>query len=247
MCSISCISARRSSASDHSRASRGRTITGRRDAECHGPGHGFVLEQFDGQGNAARVREASKFGAVPGDGQPGAANHRQAPQRRRHGNQEHDRAGDPRDRAAIAPASRRAARAAPHSVTTLRRARARSGRRRRWGMRRARLTGGRATGTSIVIAGTNAIRIGSASERRERGRDHQVPRRGARGSRERRDREAAEHDQRRLGEQATARTNWTTAAPRRTGCGIITSSGSCAPDRFLCGAPRARRRSTIPA
>ena len=97
MCSISCISARRSSASDHSRASRGRTITGRRDAESHGPGHGFVLEQFDGQGNAARVREASKFGAVPGHGQPGAANHREAPQHGRDGDQEHDRAGDPRD------------------------------------------------------------------------------------------------------------------------------------------------------
>ena len=80
MCSISCISAHRSSASDHSRASSGRTITGRRDAEGHGPGHGFVLEQFDGQGNAARVREASKFGAVPGHGQAGTANHRQPPQ-----------------------------------------------------------------------------------------------------------------------------------------------------------------------
>ena len=113
MCSISCISARRSSASDHSRASRGRTITGRRDAECHGPGHGFVLEQFDGQGNAARVREASKFGAVPGHGQPGAANHREAPQHRRDGNQEHDRAGDPRDarplRRATEPAASRSA------------------------------------------------------------------------------------------------------------------------------------------
>ena len=38
MCSISCISARRSSASDHSRASRGRTITGRLMPNVMGPG-----------------------------------------------------------------------------------------------------------------------------------------------------------------------------------------------------------------
>ena len=117
----------------------------------------------------------------------------------------------------------------------------------RWSRPRRRRCRGVATGTSIDIAGTNAISDRQRDERGERCRDHEMPRRRARRSRERRRRaRPAEQDQRRLGESDSSNEfDNHSAAPDRFG--IITSSGSCAPDRFRCGARRARRRSTIPA
>ena len=184
MCSISCISAHRSSASDHSRASSGRTMTGRRDAERH---------RARARLRARAVRRAGKRRARPRGGQV-----------RRGARQPAARYGEsstaattptPRERGtAIAPASqtmrshcdkREAGQRALCGASRSRRSRLeRSERSLDRGALRA-IGAADATGTSIVIAGTTAIRIGNATQRRERRRDHQMPHRRARRSRER--------------------------------------------------------------
>ena len=185
MCSSSCISARRSSASSHSRASSGRTITGRVMPKVIGPGTASCSSSSTGLWTPRSVARRVISSRRHATGRPVRRIIDSRQNTDEHGDQKDDDAGHPY-RSQRAGNRERAARrfaVAPSRQRPRRRAAA--------GAVLVSATDGTlaVTGTSMVIDGAPASQHRQRDQRGKGAGDHEVAHRGARGARQARHRE----------------------------------------------------------